>query len=163
MQPGPVEGAGQRLDAERGDQRVRRGVVLDPQHGAEAARIAQPQRPPAEDDVEVIVPAGRFRRRHQAQAARHAQMHDQRSMVEAEQQVFAAAVDAAQAASGEQAAECAREGIAQAGMARHDGVDAAPGQVGQQAAAGDFDLGQFGHGGFLQVRRGSLAGVGKTP
>jgi hypothetical protein len=38
-----VEGRRERLGAERRDQRVRRGVALDPQHRPEAARVAVPE------------------------------------------------------------------------------------------------------------------------
>ena len=45
-------------------------VVRVPENGAEAARVAQPQRLPADDDVHVVVPARRRVRRDTAEAAR---------------------------------------------------------------------------------------------
>ena len=65
---------------------------------AETARIVEPKRAAAvEVHVDVIVRAGRQRRRQVAQAARHAEMHEQRAGVGAEQQVFGAPLEAADA------------------------------------------------------------------
>ena len=85
------ERARQRLDAEVREQRMRGGVAGGPQHGAEAARVAQPQRQVAEhrDRSGRASPGGSPARTH-AQAARHAEMQDQVAGAAVEQQVLAA-------------------------------------------------------------------------
>jgi len=64
-----MQRARQRLEPEMRKQRMRLRACRGPQHCAEAARIAQPQDTIAEQQVEVIVLAGRRARRQQAQAS----------------------------------------------------------------------------------------------
>src|SRR5690606_30781905 len=104
MQPVAGEGIRERLDAQRSDEGMSRGIVPDPERGAETARVAQAQGLSAEDEIEMLVLPRRLAGGHQAQAAGHAQVQDQRTLFEAEQQILAAPVDVAQGLSGEPAA-----------------------------------------------------------
>ena len=65
-----------------------------PEHEAETPRIAQPHDTSVRQrEIEVIVRLRRRVRVHHPQAARHAQMHEQRAVAGAKQQVFRAALE----------------------------------------------------------------------
>ena len=122
-----------------------------PEHCAEAARVVQAQHLAAfraiHHQVEVVVLARLDSRRQHAQMAGHAQVHDQGAVLEADQQVFAAAVGVRDAASGQQFRQARREGPAQALAAEHRLLDDAAFDMGSDTAPGDFYFWQFGHGG----------------
>ena len=80
----------------------------------------------------------------QAQAARHAEVQDQVAVAAIEQQVFAAPRDRAHSRPGERAHRV-RNRPAQARLAHRDRGDRAADEVGRDAAAGDFDFGEFRH------------------
>lgn len=67
-------------------------------------------------------------------------------MVEAHQQILAAPVDAHQSLPFERRGEIGGHRLAQATLANVGTLDKTAGQTGGQAAARDFDFGQFGHG-----------------
>jgi hypothetical protein len=105
------------------------GQVM-PQDGAEAARIGHAHDLAADFEVEVVVLLRRDARRQDAQVAGHAQVHDQRAMVEMDQQVLAAPPGAADHAPGQQGMQALRKRPAQAGVTQHDAADGAPFQMG---------------------------------
>jgi hypothetical protein len=67
-------------------------------------------RPIAEYQVEMVMPFGGLAGRHQSQAAGHAEMDQQVSVTEVQQQVFAATADGRQALSGELLLQVFRQG-----------------------------------------------------
>jgi hypothetical protein len=71
--------AAERFDAKTREERVRIRVACVPKHGAESPRIAQPKDLGADDKVHMVMGERRLRTRHDAKAARHAQMDDQSS------------------------------------------------------------------------------------
>jgi hypothetical protein len=83
---------------------------------------------------------------YQPQAAAHAQMHQQAPAAEIQQQVLAPALDGAQPAADEGAGIGMRKRIAQGRDAKLGADESAPDQIRSDAAAGDFDFRQFGHG-----------------
>jgi hypothetical protein len=66
---------------------------------------------------------------------------------EIEEQVLAAPADAVQRAARQLPRQPRGQGVAQRRHARRDGIDAPASQARRQAEAGDFDFGQFWHGG----------------
>jgi len=140
-----VEPAGQRLDAKAGKQSMRPRFVRRPQHCTEAPRIAQPQYPVAEREVDVVVLFRRRAWRQQPQASRHPQVHEDRSVAAVEQEVLAAPAHGRDASPGERA-NVRRHGPAQARLAHLHGRDRAAGDAAREAASGHFDFGKLGHG-----------------
>jgi hypothetical protein len=110
-----------------------------PEHGAEAARIAQPQDAVAQRKVEVIVLARRRFRRQHAQAARHAQMQDQVPGAAIDDEVLAAPLDAAHRHAG-QAEYLGGNRPAQPPFAHGHAGDDASRELRREAAARHFDL-----------------------
>ncbi len=84
--------------------------------------------------------------RHQREAPRHAQMHQQVARFEIEEKVFAAATDGEDLPVAKLALEAARHRPSQARVAHHDPVDVAPHDVGQKPAARRLDFGKLRHG-----------------
>lgn len=140
MQPGAVEDLAEGLDTQAGEQRML-GVAGLPQDQAEAARVTQAQRPYPEDDVQVVVLFGWMVRCHDAQASRHAQVHEQAAGREAEQQVFGAALHCQQCLAGEDVPEVGGDRVAQAAVADEDRADGGSGKFGGDAPAGGLDFG----------------------
>ena len=116
-----------------------------PQHRAEAARVVQPQHRLVEDPFDVVVLAQEFAWRDAAQRARHAQMHDLGAMLEAQQQVLAAARAFQHLASGQQAGQIGRNGPAHAGFMDDQPGELAAGDDGVYSPTRGFDFGQFRH------------------
>jgi tetratricopeptide (TPR) repeat protein len=79
------------------------------------------------------------------QAARHAQVNQQGAVAKIKQQIFAASRDALQNLVGEQLVKPPWQRVAQRRGARNHLRDAASNNVRRDAAAGNFDFGQFGH------------------
>jgi len=98
-----------------------------------------------EDEVRVIVRASRRRRGEDAQAAGHAEMHEQRPVADREQQIFAAPIDALDGATLQQPCESARNRPAQAAVVHPQRSDAPADHARRDAAACRLDLGQLGH------------------
>jgi hypothetical protein len=151
LQPIGIESVGQRFDPESCEQGMRQRVAGQPEYGAEAARIAQPQgHSPSLDgeyQVEMIVLVGGKRGGDQTQAARHAEVDQQMTVAEVEQQVFAAPVDGRQTTPAEGSFQVLGQRIAQRMRPGNHAGDGVPGQRRGDAATGDFDLGQFRHAG----------------
>ncbi len=87
-----IEAIAQGLHAETAQQLHGGGVVLcrGIDHGAEAARVVEAQHALERDQVKVIVLTRRWRCALKTQTARHAQVQQQKALVQIEQQVFAA-------------------------------------------------------------------------
>src|SRR5229473_3871506 len=149
----------ERFHAELREQRMAGGVAGFPQHHAEAARIAQAQRGSAENEVDVIVIAGKGSRVDRAQASRHTQVHDERSGVALEQQILSAPLQAPHPLADEDARERARNALAQIGIAHHDARDRFAEHETLDAAAGDLDFRQLWHGWNPMF----LSGLGNIP
>ena len=100
-------------------------------------------------DVDVVVELARRRALVDAQAAGHAEVHEQRvdaaRALEAEQQVLAAAVDGAEPSAFEGALEPGGNRPAQAPVVHVDRGDALADERGRDAAPGGFDFGELGH------------------
>src|SRR6267154_6137823 len=140
-------------------QRMAGDVAVLPQHHAEAARIAQAQRGGAENEVHVIVIAGKRFRVDRAQASRHAQVHDERAGVALEQQILSAPLQPLHPLADEDAREPARNALAQIGIAHHDARDRFAEHERLDAAAGDLDFRQLWHGRNPMF----LSGLGNIP
>jgi hypothetical protein len=160
VQQRAVERVGERLDAERAQQRVRGRIAVGrvvPEHGAEAARVVEPQHAVGEDQVDVVVRAQRRVAARPGDRAGHAEVHHQPPVVEREQQVLAAALDRAQRAAGEPRVQVLGDRPAQRGRAQHDRLDDAPRRGRGEARSDHFDLGEFGH------RVGGVTGRNRPP
>ena len=89
-----VEIGRQRLGAEVAQSRVSRRIRACPQHGAKAPRVVQAQYGRiGEPQFDVVVLTARRSRVHDAQAAGHAEVDDQRAVLERDQDVFRAPAD----------------------------------------------------------------------
>ena len=97
-------------------------------------------------DVPVVVQLGRNVRAKDAQASRHAEMHDERTVVESDQQVFGAPFDAAHDLIGDGRREIGVDGPAQAAVPDYDQRDALADQCGRDTAPGGLYFRQFGQG-----------------
>ncbi|MNV70947.1 hypothetical protein D3C71_1639350 [compost metagenome] len=110
-------------------------------HGAKAARIMQAQRAQGGDQIEMVVRAGRGQAvgGRKTQAARHAQMQQQHSFAQIDQQVFAATAHAQHLTPdqhlGRQAQRPA-QGLAETGR-----KNACTRDGGRKRAARDFNFG----------------------
>ncbi len=128
-------------------------LAFVPQHGAEAARVAQAhQLAVGQHEVEVVVFLGRGGVREDAQAAAHAQVQDERAVVELDEQVFRAALQAMDGLAAQEFGQVFGNGPAQAGVADDDVADGLMQQVRRDAAQRGLDFWQFGHM-FLSFRR----------
>ncbi len=135
-----VEGVGERLRPQFGQQRMRLGRLAGPQQGTEAARIIEPQQLAVlELDIHVIVLLGRGADVQHPQAARHAQMEDGGTEVGLQQQVLGAAADPV---DGEvhQLLDLSRHRPAQTAVPYHHPGDLDAGKPGRDALAADFDF-----------------------
>src|SRR5258708_38812594 len=94
----------------------------------------------------MVVQWGRGVRAKDAQASRHPEMHDERALVEADQQIFGAPLDGAHALIGDGRLEIGVDRPAQAALPDHDHRDAPADEGGRDTAAGRFYFRQFGHG-----------------
>ena len=94
-----------------------------PQHGPETTGIPEAQNALAEDQVNVIMLARWSLRRHQAQAARHAEVENDpaapRAAFAVQQQILAASEDAVKAQAGEPRREIGRNLVTQARSAHN--------------------------------------------
>ena len=125
----------------------RMGARLRREHeAAEAARIVEPQRAAVgEQHVDVIVQAALEGGRQIAQAARHAEMHEQRAGVRAEQQVLAAPLEPIDARTFQRARQALRNGPPKPRLANLDAGNRAANHVRRKPAARGFDFGQLRH------------------
>ncbi|MCY1549854.1 hypothetical protein D9M68_860560 [compost metagenome] len=113
-------------------------------HGAKAPWIVQPQRAAAGLQLKMVVhPAGRQRRR-KLQAARHAQVQQQQTPIQVQQQVFATPRDTAHVLPDQCLGRTAQRPAQRLAHLhpQHPGTRDAIGKT----AASDFNFGQFGHG-----------------
>ena len=115
------------------------GFDSRPVQAAEAARIVEAQNLPGVDqNIPMIVRARRHIGAEQAQASRHAEMHDQGPAIERDQDVLGAPLDAAHGLMADRSLEIRGDRPAQAAVA-HDQLDDAPSsQSGRDAAPGGF-------------------------
>ncbi len=143
----PVKIAGQRFGAEGAQQRMLQGILLRPEHSTETAWIAQPQAPVAEDQVDVVVLAGRRVWGQDAQAARHAQVQDEGAVGETQQQVLGAPLHLAQLSPCQPLRQRSGDGPAQAAFADHHCAHAPAFDERGDPPAGGLHFGQFRHGG----------------
>ena len=145
VQPLAVELGTQRLDAERGEQWMRRRLALVPGHQPETTRIAQAQRFGAEHDVHMIVRPDRRIRSDHAQTTRHAQMHDHHAASESQQQVLGAALDRIEPPPRDTLGQVRRHRQSHRGISNDATAGDSPGQYGTNPPAGGLDFGQLGH------------------
>jgi hypothetical protein len=145
MLPTP-EVLAQRLHAQAAQQlaRLRRRFPFTEHHGAEAARVVQAQHALRGHEVEVVVQRGFGQARVEAQAAGHAQVHQQQAAIQVQQQVLPAAADGRHRAA-HQGGGVAAERPAQ-GLAHADFLDAGADDAVGETEARDLDFRQFGHG-----------------
>jgi hypothetical protein len=94
----------------------------------------------------MIVGSGRDVRAKDAQASRHAEVQDERTLVESNQNVFGAPFDAADDLMRDRRLEMPVDGPAQSPIANHDMGDASADEGGRDAATGGLYFRQFGHG-----------------
>ena len=116
--------------------------LLAEEEAAEPPRIAKPQRAAAvEQNVEVIVDAGRRVVIDDEHAARHAEVNNCRAVIRADQQVLGAPPDRVDAPAAQPALDTARNGPAQAPVAHDDVRDARIDNPRLDAAAAGLDFG----------------------
>lgn len=139
--------AGERLDTQVGQKRVGGGVAVDPEHGAESAGIAQAKNPVAEVDVQMVMSFRAQAWRHDTQAAGHAQVKQEMTAAEIEQQVFAPPADVEELPAGQPFSEVCRQRVAEGRRPCIDAPGAAADQLWRESLAGDLDFRQFGHDG----------------
>src|SRR5450631_2323583 len=94
----------------------------------------------------MVVQSGRNVHVEDAQASRHAEMHDERALVETDQNVFGAPLDPAHDLVSDGCFEIVVDGPAQAPVPDHDPRDASADKGGRDTAAGGLYFRQFGHG-----------------
>ncbi len=136
---------GKRLRAELPEQRVLRRFARE-HPAAEPARIVEAQQAAArEAHVDVVVQAVGGRLAQVAQAARHAEMHEQRAGLRAEQEILAAPLERVDSLAGQLRRERLRNRPAQPRLAHLDRGDRAADDVGGQAAPRRLYLGKLGH------------------
>ena len=154
VQPAAVELGGERLGAERGEQRVPLDVVAGvPGDEAEAARIPVAEQPIGQDEVYVVVALRWGARRDETQAAGHAEVDDQRAApgragsvaAAVDQQVFGTAADGIDRAAAKEGVQPGVEFDPQPRAARDRAEQLASFQQRGDAQAADFDLGEFRH------------------
>src|SRR5262245_8388383 len=146
---GGADGGGARR-AGRWPRRRGRGVPAHrladmPEHGDEAARIAEAYGDLADAEVEVIVGSRPLGRRNDPQAAGHAEMQDQGSLAAVEQEVFRAARDGANPHAAQDYVEITRHGPPQEAMAHDHPGDLPSAQMRLEAEAGDFYFRKLWH------------------
>jgi hypothetical protein len=114
---------------------------------AEAPRVVEAQALAGiEHEVVVVVQQPRRTGRHDAQAAGHAEVRDQRAALELDQQVLGPAVHVEHALPGDLPRELGLDGPAQARLAQVERADRAADQRRADAAPRRFDFGKFRHG-----------------
>ena len=160
-QPVTGEFVTKRLDTEPGEQRRQRRRVRLPEHDTEAARVGKPEDGVGEDDVDVIVAAGRRSGRHEAQAARHAEVDDQGTVLAAtatvQQQILATPAHGGDTLAGQRVNKPGRQRQAQAGGADDSAANDLSLDFGQQPTPTYLDFGQLRHCLFLQAIPNNIA------
>ena len=144
-----VECVGQWLHPEPPQQleAFRAGLAGRIHHGAETARVVQPQHAQLVTRSKWSCAPAAGRRRPETQAAGHSQVQEQDALVQVEQQVFAAAPDPAHRTAHQELrfqAQRPAQGLAQA-----HGFDPCPRDAVGKTQACDFDFGKFWHRGEL--------------
>jgi len=137
----------ERLDTEAREQRMAKGISAVPQHHPETARIAQAQGGAAENEVQMIVRSRGSLRLDDAQAPRHAQVHDERASFAFEQQIFSTPHDPSYEPADDEAGDIPLHAPAQVGVAHGDAGDGLAQNERFDAAAGDLNFGKLWHGG----------------
>jgi hypothetical protein len=120
-----------------------RDIAALPQHGAEAARVVQAHQLFAQEQVEMVVPLWFGLAIHDAQAARHAQMQNQpagASFSAQSMRMLATSRDAPMRLPVTRAARLSGIGQRNLRSLTHAG-DYIAGEIGFDAAAGNFDFG----------------------
>src|SRR5262249_2985967 len=136
----------ERFRAERGEERVRLGGRLEPEERPEPARVAIAERDTRiEDDVEMFVRLAWRWLPERLPADGHSEMTSHRVAANPEREILASAIDAVDDASGEVLFERARNRPAKPPVVDPGGHDATADRERDEAPAGSFDFGQFGH------------------
>ena len=133
--------------AERREKRVLARIFSSPKQAAKAAGVVIAEAEAAgEDEVVMIVLAGRAGGGSDAETPGHAEMDEQRARPGPEQQVFAAPGETLQRLPGQEVRQCGRNGPAEPGFPDEQPLDGLPFQVRTDATQGGFDFGEFRHG-----------------
>ena len=137
----------ERLRAQIDQQGVLLWVVGGVQPRAEAARVAVAQtQATAQVQLDVIVLAVRRGWIIQAQAARHAEVYDQRcAVIQSQQKIFRAPLDGGHAPAGDFFLKACGNRPAQAALPHDGALNTAADEVGSYTAASGFNFGQLGH------------------
>jgi hypothetical protein len=138
-----------RLDAQLAQQCVAfKGAVPArmPEHGAEAAWICQSHQKPAGDEIEMVMLVGRRSCRQYAQMPRHAEVNDERALLEIQQQIFPTTSGAPDRLAHQLLFKTYRKRPAQADLSLHDAGNDLALDMRCNAAPGDFNFRQFRHG-----------------
>ncbi len=148
VQVGAREGLVEGLRPQAVEQRVVVGIA-HPQHRPEPARVVQAHDVPAvQHEVHVVVASNGPAGRHYGEAARHAQVREQMAGTAVEQEVLAAATDAAHECSAQARGKVAGHGPAKARLSHHDVADATTHDAGDETQAGRLDFRKFRHRGW---------------
>lgn len=111
-----------------------------PQHCSEAPRVSHTQYLAAKLHIEMIMFLRRSPGWQNTQMSRHSKMHNQRAMVEADQQVFAPAASGANGASAQALRQVRRKRPAQAAATQRDTGNDLTFKIRRNAATSDFDF-----------------------
>ena len=141
VQPIGAERLVERLRPQSCQQGMLPSLARLPNHQAETARITQTQGLRTKDQIDMVVRPGRLAGINDAQAARHAKMHDQRTVAKIEQQVLRPSRHPKQRVPLDLVRQIGRHRQAQAGVAHHQGVEHAAFDMRPHTAAGGLDFG----------------------
>jgi len=121
-------------------------LAFDPEDGAEATGVAEAQHHAVlEAYVDMIMLLARRRLREGTQAAAHPEMHDERIVCDAEQEILAAPLDPIDSLSDQTQAEVGGNRPAKAVVVDAHARHFLPLYVRRDAATGRFDFGEFRH------------------
>lgn len=125
---------------------MQRRLAVDDQHRAEPPRVVIAQaRPVVEDNIDMVVLTTFGRCADNLQTAGHAQMDEQRCVVEPEQQVLASAIDRADRPTRQAFRQILGNRPTQSSVVHLDGIDAAPAGMNCNAAPRCLYFGKFRH------------------
>ena len=142
IQVGGAEIPLQRLRTQVPQQVVFQGVLAGPVDGAETPRVAQAQAGAiTEYDIDVVVFIGRDRRVNDTQAAGHAKVQDDATVLQVKQQVFRAPPHSRDPSADEFPLQTRRDRPAQLTLPNCNSTNGLVEDVGRDSPASGFNLG----------------------
>src|SRR6478609_6758383 len=115
-------------------------LLCMPDDQSEPSRIVEAKQLVFQHQIEMIVRLNGSGKRHNAKVAGHAQMNDQRAMIETDKQILASSTRTANRATGQQPGKIFLKRHAQTAMPQHDILDDTPLDMRGDAATRYFDF-----------------------